>query len=495
MSTSTGADAGGVKPTRTGVWRVDVEVPRGTGEPRRRVSRTVVGSEADAEPALDSAARGLKGGPRTRRAGARAAGVAGDEARVRGVTRLGHDRWLVGLEGDADPVSGDRRRHTKVVWGSREEAEAEWPTEIASGGGELGAAPRPGRSRGVPLYLDQAGTERSTVRIDRSACNRSVTRSWPAAARWDGYSSGPRLEARVVRVLGVGRTLKPRPSARYASTLSKVLEHAKREGWMSANPVREARKPKVPIASPRRAERAEVAGARHGSIDRLATYAYVLGVASTGCRRSELLALRSAISIWGGWSRFVRSMADGGPGVGIYVKATKRDDWRDVSVTDQMVEGFEELLDGAGRAERVGATRRTSRVRVQRRSRRLRPGCGRTRRRQRWLAARGDEHGHVRDASPLRGHELLDVTERRLPHCRVDHRQQRGDAPTLVRRRPEPSRRRQCSAGRSYSRRQLLSRLRGPATPLRENDAATEPYAGEFARLHAGVGVRSGDSE
>lgn len=36
---------------------------------------------------------------------------------------LGPDRWLVGVEGPADPVTGDRRRYTKVVRGPRELAE------------------------------------------------------------------------------------------------------------------------------------------------------------------------------------------------------------------------------------------------------------------------------------------------------------------------------------------------------------------------------------
>lgn len=47
------------------------------------------------------------------------------------------------------------------------------------------------------------------------------------------------------------------------------------------------------------------------------------------------------------------SIADGGPGRGIYRKATKRDDWRDVPLTAQMVDVFNELLDRrrAGLAE------------------------------------------------------------------------------------------------------------------------------------------------
>jgi hypothetical protein len=41
--------AGGITPVRAGVWRVDIEVPRQPGEPRRRISQTVYGSRTEAE--------------------------------------------------------------------------------------------------------------------------------------------------------------------------------------------------------------------------------------------------------------------------------------------------------------------------------------------------------------------------------------------------------------------------------------------------------------
>jgi hypothetical protein len=38
------------------------------------------------------------------------------------------------------------------------------------------------------------------------------------------------------------------------------------------------------------------------------------------------------------------SIADGGPGLGTYRKSTKRDDWRDVPLTEQLIEMLEELF-------------------------------------------------------------------------------------------------------------------------------------------------------
>jgi integrase len=76
------------------------------------------------------------------------------------------------------------------------------------------------------------------------------------------------------------------------------------------------------------------------------TYACVIGIATMGCRRSELLALTVRdLDLENRVATIRSSLADGGGGVGIYVKATKRDDWRDVPLTDQMVEVFEELLE------------------------------------------------------------------------------------------------------------------------------------------------------
>jgi hypothetical protein len=44
--------------------------------------------------------------------------------------------------------------------------------------------------------------------------------------------------------------LSPIARARYASTLSKAFDHAKRTGWIRTNPAREARTPRVPTHKP-----------------------------------------------------------------------------------------------------------------------------------------------------------------------------------------------------------------------------------------------------
>ena len=74
-------------------------------------------------------------------------------------------------------------------------------------------------------------------------------------------------------------------------------------------------------------------------------YAYVIGMATIGCRRSELLAITiNDLDLEQGVVTIRASIADGGPGKGTYRKTTKRNDWRDVPLTAQMVEVFTELL-------------------------------------------------------------------------------------------------------------------------------------------------------
>jgi integrase len=349
--TPTNRRSGGLRAVRPGVWRVDVELPREHGEPRRRVSRTVEGSQADAESLLEALRQEvLDGGS----AAKRAARKSGRQGRRRqrgsgGITSRGHDRWLVSLEGPPDPITGDRQRLTKVVYGHRTAAENELALmRVRLRAGNLTTGTRAHDVRAAcDVYLDKVGTERSTVRVDRSACNR-ICDTKVVGGRTLGKVQLREVDWQLVEyVFSVwARTLKPSTSARYASTLSKVLEHAKRENWISSNPVREARKPKVPSRRPDVPERPDVsvALATARKTDP-ATYAFVLGVASMGCRRSELLALRlgdldldrRVVTIRG-------AIADGGPGTRVYYKATKRDDWRDVPITDQFADALRELL-------------------------------------------------------------------------------------------------------------------------------------------------------
>lgn len=110
---------GGLREIRAGVWRIDTELPRSNGA-RRRVSQTISGTKDDAEAALiDLMARVAESKAPVART------KSGQKRRAKrsgAITRLAPDRWLIGVEGEPDPVTGQRRRHTRVVHGDREQA-------------------------------------------------------------------------------------------------------------------------------------------------------------------------------------------------------------------------------------------------------------------------------------------------------------------------------------------------------------------------------------
>jgi integrase len=345
-----GRNSGGLKVVRPGVWRVDTEMPRLAGESRRRVSRTVNGTEADARVALASLVEAVRSGAAT--SSDRKTRRSSTSPRKRGsgsIQALGPNRWIVGVEGGPDPVSGERRRYTKVVRGSKETADVALAhLKLTVDRGEVVIATN---ARSVAaaceMYLAEARTESQTIRTDRSACRRICGSVLPGG-RLFGELALARLDWRRIEEMYATWSghLDPTTQARYASTLSKVLEYAKRCGWMRDNVAAQANRPKVPGHKPDVPIPGEVRVAldRARSVD-FTLYAYAMGLATIGCRRSELLAVTVAdCDVKNGVITIRASIADGGPGLGTYRKSTKRDDWRDVPLTEQMVEVLEELF-------------------------------------------------------------------------------------------------------------------------------------------------------
>jgi hypothetical protein len=319
-----GRRRGGLRELRAGVWRIDAELPAVDGA-RRRVSQTIRGKKDEAEAALTEllARVAVNRAPvaRTR---------SGDKRRARrsgAITRLAPDRWLVGVEGEPDSVTGQRRRHTRVVLGARDEAEvalarlqvlsADQLLQRTTGARTVRAA--------CEMYLREARTEKQTLRTDRAACNRICQTVLPGGAVFGEQALSKVTWKTVDHVYARwARDLTPPTCARYASALSKVFEHAKRTGWTRTNPAREARSPKVPTRKPHVPNTVEVREALRVAKERdFTTYACVIGIATMGCRRSELLALTVRdLDLKNGVATIRSSLADGGAGVGIYVKAT-----------------------------------------------------------------------------------------------------------------------------------------------------------------------------
>ncbi len=182
--------------------------------------------------------------------------------------------------------------YSRTVQGGRADAEAALARlRLDVGGGDIVVATNAAHgSRRCDCTCANRARSGLTVRTDRSACNRTVRlrvcRVVGAAGDLPlskARSGKTRADLRVA-----GRTtITARGCARYASTVSKVLEHAKRV-WLdhlepgpgcppptgSWSP-----HPDVPEAAEVRAAMARSQGTR------LPLYAYVLGLATIGCRR------------------------------------------------------------------------------------------------------------------------------------------------------------------------------------------------------------------
>jgi hypothetical protein len=214
------------------------------------------------------------------------------------VSSLGPDRWLVGVEGPGR--SGERKAtppHPGRAGKSRGCRGHAGPPEAdrRRGRGAHGYQ-RPNGPGCVRPVQSELRTEWQTQRTDRSACHRICATVLPG-----GQLFGDRPLAKVDRRLVEevfakwGDHLQPPTQARYASTLAKVFEHAKRSGWCSLNPVTGAKRPKVPTRRPDVPATVEVREALRIAQERdFDLYAYVIGLATIGCRRSELLAITVA---------------------------------------------------------------------------------------------------------------------------------------------------------------------------------------------------------
>ena len=246
-----------LKPVRDGVWRIDVELPRVPGE------RTAAGvsddpryqEDAETERSTDLAGRVDELAATTSRSQRTSTGAKTRRARQSGaITRLGvgslaRRRRRAGRPGDRTAPAA----HPDVR-GTREQAEVAL-ARLKLASRPAACRPLPARRRCVwrasstcarraPSCRPSGPTERRATASARPCCraercSATVPLSkvdWKIVeqvfAKWDG-------------------AIEPSTKARYASTLSKVLEHAKRTGWIAIEPGADARRPKVPTHRPR----------------------------------------------------------------------------------------------------------------------------------------------------------------------------------------------------------------------------------------------------
>lgn len=268
--------SGGITEVSAGVWRVDVEISRDpiTGR-RRRISRRIRGSKADAEVALAQLKVADATG-RTRRRGTKARTV-----------RAALDSYIDDLE------RGDVEVAKRTIVTSRSARTTVSDTTLADG------------RRFGAISLDRLGWEEIE----------------------DLYRS--------MAVAGLGTAW----IRRCATILSNALERARKHGVIDHNPSRDAARPRLVRTKPTSPTEAEVRAVLRTIVEsdpELGDGVYVM--AGTGVRMGELLGLQWAevdlevAEMHVGWS-----VSDGGPGVGVFRKETKQSDWRDVPLTQAVL--------------------------------------------------------------------------------------------------------------------------------------------------------------
>jgi integrase len=253
--------------------------------------------------------------------------------------------WRVDVEVGRDPVTGRRRRVARVVHGTREDAEiALARLKVADHEKRL---PRGGtNARSVraafELYLQAVDSGLIELAPASVVTCRSASKRMCSTVLADGRTFGDIRLSRLnwsdieslyaaMRASGYG----PAWVRRCATVLTRALELARKRGLIDANPSKDAARPRTVRFKPFAPTAVEVREllAATAKRDAEATDGAVI-LASTGIRKGELLALRWIdVDFDSAEMHISAAITDGGRGVGVVRKSTKRSDWRDVPMT------------------------------------------------------------------------------------------------------------------------------------------------------------------
>lgn len=270
-----------------------------------------------------------------------------------GILRVGDDSWRVDVELARDPVTGRRRRAARTVRGSREDAEiALARLKVADHERRLPAGGTNARSvaAALDLYLQTAESGSlelapKTIVTIRSAV-RLISRLPLADGRVFGEIRLSRLTWHDIEDLYAAMKRSGRGPAwirRCATVLTRALDFARKRGLIDANPSKDAVRPKTVRSKPYAPAESEVREVLLVAADRDPELGDMVTVlASTGMRTGELLGLRwEDVDLVAGEVHVAAAVTDGGPGIGVLRKPTKRSDWRDVPLTAAARSAFE----------------------------------------------------------------------------------------------------------------------------------------------------------
>lgn len=274
-----------------------------------------------------------------------------------GIVEVRPGVWRIDLEVGRDPVTGRRRRVSRRVRGSRVDAEAAL-AKLRVSADERRLPQRGTSARTVRAVLERyvADAESGVVELAPKTVvtTRSACSTISATVLDDGRVFGDLTLAslgwadieslyRVMRATGQSAAT----VRRKATVLATALDRARKHGLIDHNPARDASRPKTVRSKPYSPGRDEVMAVldRARVIDpEIADGALLL--AATGMRMGELLGLQVAdLDLRAGQVVVCWSITDGGTGVGVLRKPTKRSDWRDVPLTAGAIAAFRRQLE------------------------------------------------------------------------------------------------------------------------------------------------------
>lgn len=269
-----------------------------------------------------------------------------------GIFPIREGLWRVDVEISRDPVTGHRRRVSRQVRGTRKDAEVELARlRVADHERRLSTGGTRARTVDAVFELYVSAIETgvielapSTIVTSRGACRRM------ADMIVDGQRFGSIRLNRLTwqEIEGLYAAMRRDGFAtdwvrRCATVLTRALELARKRGLVDTNPSKDAARPRTVRSKPFAPTADEVRQLLARVRERDAELGDAVTIlASTGMRKGELLALRWCdVDIRGRQVEVAASITDGGKGVGILRKPTKRADWRDVPLTAGAAAAFE----------------------------------------------------------------------------------------------------------------------------------------------------------
>lgn len=265
--------------------------------------------------------------------------------------------WRVDVEIARDPVTGRRRRVSRTIQGTREDAEVALARlRVADHEKRLPTGGTNARSVAAVFQLYRQAIDAGLIELAPStvATVRSASKIMAAVRLPDGREFGSIRLSRLTwqdieHLYGAMSAAGKSPAyvRRCATVLARALDLARKRGLIDSNPAKDATRPRTSRSKPFAPTGGEVrdvlaeAQRRDAEIGDAATI-----LASTGMRRGEFIALRWAdVNLDQSEVHVAAAISDGGPGIGLVYKATKKSDWRDVPLTAAAAAAFKRQLE------------------------------------------------------------------------------------------------------------------------------------------------------